>query len=822
MRLIADLWYAFRNLLHHPGFALIAILSISLGVGLNSAMFSFVDSMLLRPLPVPDPGRVVAVVSTSADTRAGEMSYPDFSDLRDQSRSLAALTCYSLSPMGVSTNRDEVAEMNLGVIASGNFFTGLGIEIPLGRGFRPEEDSTPGRDLVTVISHSLWERKFASDPQAIGRKLRINGAEFTVIGVAPEGFTGPQAFVMPDVYVPVNSYPQAIPNSRSDFLSARGSRGFTLLGRLKPQVDQAQAQAELGILAQRLAAQYPETNGGARGVAVLNYRQYRFASDSIDSTLGLMLLAITSLVLVIACANVANLVLGRGAARAKEIAIRMAIGGSRWQLVRQLLIESLILALAGGAAGVAVAYAAQQYFLTIPLPSDFPISFGIRMDLRLIVFSFAVTIGTALLFGLLPAFRSTRGDLSSAIKASDQGPGKAAFWRGRLAGRNLLVMAQLTFSVVLLILSAFFVRGFAAARKADPGFRVDHTLFFAMDTTLVRYDHAKTRDFVRKLEDRLREQPGVKNASVSYTLPFDNHQDMRKLILDGYRTKDGEAYPTAWSNVVDEHFFPLMEMPVVRGRAFDSRDTASSPRVIVINEELAARMWPGREAVGQRLRLERAEDPEVQVIGVTKTSKYMFWAETPQMAVWIPFSQGDQSHVVVELRTAGDPAEMAAIARAQVRALDPDMPIVRMSTLASFYEDRFMLGPRVLVQMVTGTGVVGLLLAVIGLYGVVAYAVSRRTREIGIRMAVGARPGDVLRMVLGQGLGFTAAGVVIGIAVAMPASKFLQTFAIGVSTHDPAILLSVAAILTSVMIVACWIPARRASRVDPTRALRQE
>ena len=821
MRLIADLRYACRNLLRNPGFALIAILSIALGVGLNSAMFSFVDAMLLRPLPVPDPGRIVAITSTAPDTRAGSMSYPDFTDLRDQTRSLSALACYTMSPMGVSTSRDEVAEMNLGVIASGNFFSGLGIKIPLGRGFRPEEDSTPGRDLVAVISHALWTRRFASDPQAIGRKLRINGAEFTVIGVAPDGFTGPEPFVMPDVYVPMNSFAQAIPNSKADFLTARDHRGLTLFGRLLPHVDQAQAQAELAILAQRLTAQYPETNRN-RGIAVLNYREFRFANDSIDSTLGLMLLAITSLVLVIACANVANLVLGRGAARAREIAIRMAIGGSRWQLVRQLLIESLILAFAGGVAGNAVAYSAQHYLLTNPLPYDIPISFGMRMDTRLIVFSFTVTIATALLFGLLPALRSTRGDLSSSIKASDQGPGKAAFWRGRLAGRNLLVIAQLTFSVVLLILSAFFVRGFTAARQSNPGFRVDHTLFFSIDTNMVRYDHAKTREFARKLADRLREQPGVKDASVSYTLPFDNHQNMRRLILDGNRAKAGESYPTAWSNSVDEHYFPLMETPILHGRAFDSRDTASSPHVVVINEELAARMWPGRDAIGQRLRLDRVEDPEVQVVGVAKTSKYMFWAETPQMAVWIPFSQDDQSHVVVELRTAGDPSEIAAVARAQVRALDPDIPIVRMSTMASFYEDRFMLGPRVLVQMVTGTGVVGLLLAVIGLYGVVAYAVSRRTREIGIRMAIGARPGDVLRMVLGQGLGFTAAGIAIGIALAFPASKFLETFGPGASTHDPAILLSVAAILTSVMIAACWIPARRASRVDPTRALRQD
>ena len=821
MRLLADLRYAFRTILHNPGFALIAILSITLGVGLNAAMFSYVDAVLLRPLPAPDNGRIMAVGSTSPDTRLGPMSYPDYKDLRDQNHSFSALTCYQLASMGVSTGRDEVAEMNLGVIASGNFFSGLGIDIPLGRGFRPEEDATPGRDLVVVISHALWERKFASDPNAIGRKLRVNGTEFTVIGVAPEGFTGPEAFILPDVYVPMNSYPEAIPNSKADFLTARGNRDSKLLGRLKPEVSQAQAQAELAILVQRLAAQYPETNHG-RGVAVLTYRQFRFENDSSDAILSLMLLAITSLVLVIACANVANLVLGRGAARAKEIAIRMAIGGSRWQLVRQLLMESLLLALAGGAAGMGVAYGAQQLFRSIPLPSDFPLSLGMRMDTRMLAFSFAITIATALLFGLVPALRSTRGDLSSSIKSGDQGPAKAGFWRGRLAGRNLLVTAQLTFSVVLLILSAFFVRGFATARKVDPGFRVDHTLFFAIDTSLVRYDQPKTRDFVRKLEDRLRDQPGVKDVAVSWTLPFDTHQSTRNLIVDGRRLRDGEQYPAAWTNIVDEHFFPLMEMPVLRGRAFDARDTAASPHVVVVNEELANRLWPGRDPIGQRLRLDSAQAPEAHVIGVTKTTKYTYWAETPQMAAWVPFSQDDQSHVVVEVRTAGNPAEMAGLARAQVRLLDPDMPIVRISTMTSYYEDRFMLGPRILVQMVTGVGAIGLLLAVIGLYGVVSYAVSRRTREIGIRMAIGARPGDVLRMVLGQGLTFTAAGVAIGIALALPASKFLQTFAVGVSTHDPEIVLSVAAILTSVMIAACWIPARRASRVDPTRALRQD
>lgn len=822
MRLLADLRYACRTFAQSPGFALIAILSVALGVGLNSAIFSYVDAVLLRPLPVPDPGRIVQVASTSPGVRIGGMSYPDYVDLRNQTTTLSALTCYEMTPMGVSTRPDAVAEMNLGVIASGNFFSGLGIHIPLGRGFLPQEDAAPGRDLVVVISHSLWERKFASDPNVVGRKLRLNGAEFTVIGVAPEEFTGPEAFVVPDVYVPMNSYPQAIPNSRADYLQARGSRPLTLYGRLKPGVTELQAQAELAIAARRLAAQYPDTNRD-RTVSVLTYERARFEQDSIDATLALMLLAITGLVLIIACANVANLILGRGAARVKEIAIRMAIGGSRGQLVRQLLTESLLLALAGGALSLVVAYGGVRLFRSIPIPSDFPLLIDVRMDARLLGFSLAVSLATGLLFGLMPALKITGSDLSSTIKSSDQGPAKVAFWRGRLAGRNLLVVAQLTFSVVLLILSTFFVRAFAAARTLNPGFRVDHTLFFSLDTSLIRYDEAKTRDFFRKLEDRLREQPGVTDVSESWTIPFDpSHQSQRRLIVDGFPVKAGEEYPAAWSNAVDEHFFPLMEMPLVEGRAFDPRDTAKSPPVVIVNDLLAARMWPGRDPVGQRIRLDRPGEPERQVIGVTKTTKYMYWAETPQMALWVPYSQNYQSHMIVEVRTAGDPVALAAVARSQVRALDPDMPIIRTSTMEAFHEDRFLLGPRLLAQMVGGIGLIGLLLAVIGLYGVVAYAVSRRTREIGIRMAIGARPGDMLRMVLGQGLIFTVVGLAVGTPIAVSSGGFMRNFVTGGSTHDPLTIAAVTVALTIVMMVACWVPARRASKIDPVLALKQE
>jgi len=811
--------YACRTLLKSPGFSAIAVLSIALGVGLNTAMFSFVDAILLRPLPVPDSGRIVVVDSTAPGTRLGNMSYPDYTDLRDRTQTLSALVCYELVPMGVSASREGEAQMNLGVMVSANYFSGLGIDIPVGRGFRPDEDITAGKDLVAVISHSYWEREFGSDPGAMGRKLRLNSADFTVIGVAPKGFLGPEAFVVSDVYVPMHAYPKALPNTTEHYLTARGHREFTLVGRLKPGVTTPQANAELSTIAHNLEQQYPDSNRN-RTVTVLNYLSARFEQDPTDGTLALMLLAISGLVLLIASANVANLMLARGTARAKEIAIRIAIGSSRWQLVRQFLTESLLLALAGGAAGLGVAYAGVQFLSSVHLPSDFPLSFGVRMDGRLLIFGFTVAIATGLLCGFLPALRCSRADLSSIIKASDSGPGKA-FWRGRLAGRNVLVTAQLALSVVLLIVSAFFVRGFDAARRINPGYRLDHTLFFTLNPEMMRYDEARARDFYRKLEDRLRGQAGIRDVAISSSVPFSNSQNSRRVIVDGYQGRPGEDAPSAWSYIVDEHYFPLMETLIVRGRAFDEHDTISSPRVAIVNETLAARVWPNRDPIGQRLRL-GANGPMLEVAGVAKDGKYLYWAEPRQAAVWIPSKQEYTSQMKVLVRTEGDPAAMAAAVRENVRALDADMPVVNISTMAGFFEDRAMLGPRLIAQMVTAIGLVGLLLAVIGLYGVVAYAVGRRTREIGIRMAIGARPVDVMGMVLGQGLTFTIVGIVLGLALALTANRFMQDFVVGVSPHDPLILIGVPAILAAVMLAACWLPARRASRVDPVTVLREQ
>ncbi len=820
--LLGDLRYAFRTLRKSPGFTFIAMLSIALGIGANAAMFSFVDAILFRPLPVKNSSSIVALRATMPDAPLTDVSYPDYADLRDQTRTFESVVSYDTLPAGISASREALPQMTLGYMVSGNFFSGLGIEIPIGRGFRPEEDRPGSTDLVTVISHSLWERYFSSDPNVAGRRLRLNGAEFTVIGVTAQDFSGPEPYVQADFYVPVNSYRQAGPMiTEADFLTSRKLKPLNIYARLKPGVSIKTAQAELTTIAHALAAQYPDSNR-ERTFTVLSYLQDRIERDTVDAILSVTLLGITGLVLLIACANVANLLLARGTSRVKEIAIRMAIGAGRGTLVRQLLTESMLLAMLGGAAGVGVGYAGVRFFQSIKLPLDYPIDLGIRMDSRLLVFSLVLSIATGIIFGLLPALRSTRMDLNTTIKASDQGPGRPGFWRGRLAGRNILVSVQLALSVVLLVASGMFVRGFAAARKMDPGFRMDHTLLVSFNPSLIRYDEAKSREFYKALIARVRELPGVTDATLARNYPFGSDVGTRSLVVDGYQGRAGEERPFAFANIVDDRYFSVMETKILRGRTFDRRDTAGSPRVVIINDTVAKKLFPNRDALGAQMRLDNANGPLVQIVGIAKTGIYLYWAEPPEPFLWMPFTQDYDPHVTMHVRTRGDPTTMAGAIRDAVRGVNPDMPVFSVRSMEAFYDAKAMLGPRITMQIVTAVGLMGLLLAVIGLYGVVAYAVSRRTREIGIRMAVGAKPGDVLRMILGQGLVFTAIGVGVGLGIAFFASRVLSGFVVGVSPHDPAIFLSIPVILAVVMIAACWLPARRAARIDPTLALRQE
>jgi predicted permease len=822
MRLLADLRFAARTLAKSPGFALIAILSLALGIGANTAMFSYVDAILLRPLPVSDPGRIVEVDSTSPDARLGRLSYPDYIDLRDRTKTLEALACYNFFLAGIATGVNQVPHYTLDAAVSANFFSGLGVEPALGRAFRPEEDAVNGRDLVAVISHRLWQRDLGGDRSVLGRKVRVNGVDFTIIGVTPEKFTGTEAYVEPEVYIPMHAYQSAVPDAKADFLTSRKSRNDRVLGRLRPGVTASEVQSELRTLARSLADQYPDADRD-RTVTVLGFQSARFESDPVDATLSLTLLGITGLVLLIACANVANLLIGRGTAREKEIAIRMAVGASRGTLVRQLLTESLLLALVGGIAGLGVGALGVRFLQSIPVPSDFPIYLGMRMDTRLLAFSLLLALATGLVFGLLPALRATRRELAASIKAGDTGPARISILRGLVSGRNVLVAAQLALSVILLVVSADCIRGFQAAWSLDPGFRVDHTLFFSLDPSIQRYDEARTRVFLQDLTDRLRRSAGIEQVSMSSSIAFSTGQGARKYFAEGEQPRPSGDAPSAVSYKVDDRYFPLMETKILRGRAIDSRDTAKSPRVAVVNEVLAAKLFPKQDAVGRRFRLDAADGPEYQVVGIAKEARYFYWAEPAQEAVWTAHAQDFSSQMYVELRTAGDPASFAPVVREQVRALDPDMPIFRISTMSTFFHDRAMLGPRLIAQIVTATGVMGLLMAVVGLYGVIAYAVSRRTREIGIRLAIGATPASVRRMILQQGLGFTAVGLGAGLALVIPiARKVLPTFVVGVNPLAAVVLLGVPAVLAVATMASCWLPARRASRVDPSLALRQD
>ena len=822
MRLPGNLRFAIHTLARSPSFALIAIVSLALGIGANTAMFSYVDAVLLRPLPVPESASIVEIDSTAPDTRLGRISYADYADLRDGSKTLQALACYDLFAAGIATRPNQVPKYSLNAVVSGNFFSGLRIQPVLGRAFRSDEDAVSGRDAVAVISYQMWDTEFARDRSVLGRQIRVNGANFTVIGVTPEKFTGPQAYIIPDVYVPMHSYRLAVPDATADYLTSRKTRQLVLLGRLKPGVSAGEAQAELRTLARGLARQYPDTNRD-RTVTVLNYIRARFENSPVDATLSLTLLGITGLVLLIACANVANLLLARGTGRAREIAIRMAIGASRAALVRQLLTESLFLAVMGGVAGIGVGYLGVLFFQAIPVPSDFPIYLGMQMDGRLLAFSLIVSVITGVAFGLMPALRATRGDLATTIKASDSGPARVSIFRGLLTGRNVLVTAQLALSVVLLVISADCIRGFQFASRRDPGFRMDHTLFFSLDPHIQRYDEVHTRDFYQKLTDRLRQSAGVAGVSMSSTIPFSTSAYSRPYFSEGQPPVKNGNPPSAFAYKVDEHFFQLMETKILRGRAFDTRDTARSPRVAVINEHLAGKLFGKADPIGRRFHLDTADGPEVQVIGIARQGLYAYWAEPAMEAVWTPFSQDFSSRMYVEMRTAADAATITQLVREQVRALDRNMPIFRISTMSAYFHDRIVMGPRIIAQIVTATGAMGLVMAIIGLYGVVAYAVSRRTREIGIRLAVGATPARVMRMVLRQGVIFTIVGLAIGLALVIPiARNVLPNFVVGTDPLGAIVLVGVPAILAAAMIAACSIPALRASKVDPTSALRQD
>jgi predicted permease len=814
--LFKEIRQAIRLLLNNPGFTAIAALSLALGIGANCAIFSLADAILLRPLPIRHASQVLNLRTTTPSAPLDGVSFPEYRDIRDKNQSLDGLVAFQLTTVGFAPTPKALPQMRMGQMVSDNFFNVLGVQPALGRAFLADEGKVPGRDAIVILSHHFWETEFGRDPSAIGRTVRMNGIDFTIVGVTPEQFTGIDQWIRPYFYVPISMAPRLLVASDSNVLEQRGNRMFNAKGRLKPGVSSEAAQAELTAIGKNLEKAYPETNRN-RSVTLRTEIEDRFQQDPWDSRLVVLLMALVGLVLIIACANVANLLLARAQARSREIAIRLAIGAGRARLLRQLLIESLILAACGCVLGLGFAYGGIRFLQTLKVPTDLPVVLAPQLDQRVLLFSLIAGVLSALVFGIAPAWQALKTDLVPALRSA----GLTASARRRTIGRNALVVSQVALSVVLLVAAGMLFDGFRKILVMNPGFRVDHILTMDFDTSLVPASPA-TKEFYRNLIDRVRAMPGVRSATLSLAVPLAPAQSIQTVIPEGFQFPKGQESTQVFQNSIDEQYFAVMQTPIVRGRAFTSNDKSDSTRVAIVNEEFAKKYWPNQDAIGKKIRLEGLKGPEAQVVGVAKTAKYVFIAEPPTEFVYFPLTQRPQTRMSLLVETYGDPAAMTAPLRETVRSLNPDQPIYNARTLANFYEQRGTAIFVFILRLVAGMGLLGLVLAVVGLYGLIAYSVSRRTQEIGIRMALGAQRSNVAALILRQGFVLAIIGIAIGFAASVAVRGILAQGLIGLGILSPAVLAIVPLGLLLVTMAACYLPARRASQIDPLRALRWE
>lgn len=792
----------------NPGFTAVAVFSLAVGIGANTSTFSLADAILLRPLPVADASGVVRLLSTSENRKYERISYPDYLDFRDHAKALSGLAAYEQTVVGLKPDQNSSSQIKVGSAVSTKFFDVLGVAPALGRGFRADEDRTP----VVVLSDFTWRSQFSGDPSVIGRTVSLSKINFVVIGIAPKSFPGPDRFVHESLFIPLGTLAQLAPER--DSLPHRDRLTVAVLGRLAPRHSAKEAQVELRNIARNLERAYPETNRGRTVVAVpeIEARTLLEPGDALETAI---LLAIAGSILLIACANVASLLLSRARARTREIAIRLAIGAGRVRLMRQLLTESLLLSLAGGTFGLLLSLYCMDFFASIRLPTSLPVWIVTRPDIRVLCFCLVASVLSAVLFGFVPALNSLRSDLSGMLKSVD-----APNARGRrFEARNFLAVIQIGASVLLLLVSGLLVKDFLHVADARAGFRTDHVLVAQLDTALMRYNETQSRAFYRDLKERLGRLPGVRSVAFAQHIPLGVSSSDSEVSVEGYQAAKGAGAFSVSTNVVDENYFPLIQIPLVSGRAFTALDRAGSLRVAIVNETMAAKYWPGRSAIGGRVRM---DNQTWEVVGVAKTIHYRDLSEDPQPFLYLPFSQQYSSFTTLHVESVGDPVALAGPVLAEIRRLDPGTPVADVQSLDHFFREGALFGNRLIMEVVTVIGVFGLLLAIAGLYGVIAYSVSRRTREIGIRVAVGADPEVVKGLILREGMTLSASGMLIGLVLALGVSKLLGSLLVGVSARDPYVFASVIAIVAAVSWLACYIPARRAARVDPLVALRQD
>jgi macrolide transport system ATP-binding/permease protein len=813
-----DVRYGFRMLARAPGFTFIALISIALAIGVNTTIFSFVNAALFRPLPFPNSDQLVKLWDGMAS------SYPDYVAYRDESNVFSGLTAYAQRPMSLSLS-GETERIN-GEIVAGNYFDVLGVRPLYGRGFLAEEDRTQGTHAVTVISHRLWHERFNSNPAIVGQSITINNHAFTVVGVMPENFVGATIISHPDLWIPTMMEPLAVPGSRS--LNQPDSGWLMVMGRLKPDVNLIQAQAAVETIAARLhearRARRSEPAGSVERVAQVLPARGLMPPPKGRATVFFvagLVMTIVSLVLLVACANVSNMLLARASVRRKEIAVRLALGASRWRIVRQMLTESLLLALLGGIAGLLLAFWSADLFLTLLPLSGNSIAPDVSPDVRVLTYTLLLSIATGVVFGLVPALQSSKSDVMQTLKDDTSTLGRMGIRRVTL--RNLLVVTQVAVSLLLLILAGLFIRNLRNTQYAEPGFEIENHFMMSFDLGLANYDAARSRLFQEQLMARVRQLPGVRAAALAEFAPLGEGGNRSPLYVEGESANPNqydESQLLSHSSV-GTGYFAAMGIPLVRGRDFNEQDgSTNTGGVIIINETLARRVAPEGDAIGKRIRMDSRGD-YLEIIGIARDIKYEQLAESPVFFGYRPLAQRPRTSLTLHVRTLGDEGAVINHVRAAVRSLDPNLPLTDVRTMREHL--RQPLAPAKLLVWLSGTfGVLALVLAVIGLYGVMTYLVSHRTREIGVRIALGAQSSDVLRLILREGLTLVGAGIIIGLILSFAATRVVSSALYGVSASDPLTFATVAALLVAASVLACYIPARRAMRVDPTVALRYE
>jgi predicted permease len=804
-----DLRYSLRMLRKNPGVTAAAVLSLALGIGANATIFTWVRAVLLDPLPgVSEPGRMYVLAPSARDGSERSLSYPNYRDLRDRATTFEVV---GQEEAFVTVGDGVRVERAWAMLVTGNYFDAVRIRPALGRTFVPAEDRTPGAAPVVVLSHRFWQRRFGGSPAIVGQPIEVNDRPYTVIGVAPEAFLGTALGLAVDAWIPMMQQPEL--QASGSRLELRGHSWMQALVRLRDGTTIDQARAELEAIRAQLEKEHP-TNDGWR-LALVPTAESPWGAPSGLGPVLFVLAGVVAVLLTIACANVANLMLSKAIDRRREIAVRLSLGATRGRIVRQLLAESVLLAGLGGVAGVVVAFWSAGLLMSFVPPVDLPIEFGLRVDGSVLLFTTGVSLAAGLLFGLVPALHASGGHLTPALR-EESGRTSSGGLRARL--RNTLVVAQVALCLVLLVGAGLFLQSLRRAQRLDPGFDPSNLALTAFDVFPAGYDTVRGTAFRQQVLERVRALPGTEHAALATNVPLSfTGRSSTGVEIEGYQPRKDEEVTIVY-NEVSDGYFDTMRIPIVRGRPFTPRDAADAPRVLIVNETMARRYWGDGNPVGRFVRIGRER---TQVVGVARDGKYRSFSERPMPYMYFPLAQSQRSAAVLHVRTGGSPDAVFGPVRGILRELDPDVPLFGAMTMRESLEQA-MFAQRVGATLLSIFGALALTLAAVGLYSVMAYMVTQRTREMGIRLALGASPGQLRRMVVAGGMKVAAVGLAIGAAGALGVSRLLVSLLNGVSPTDPLTFGLVPVALAAVAFVAVLVPARRASAVDPIVALRYE